>query len=1402
MQIKKRTSSVVIVLFTAVLIAVAKPEVFAAEPAANSNDLFRRENLIAWCIVPFDAKKRGPEERAAMLQKLGFRHFAYDFRAEHIPTFDAEIAACKKHGVSLDAWWFPRSLDAGALHILEVCKRNDIHPQLWVTGSGDATATLEEQKRRIEAEAARIRPIAEAAAKQGMKVGLYNHGGWFGEPENQLALIEHLKLPNVGIIYNLHHGHDHLARFSAVLPKLMPHLLAINLNGMVTDGDKRGQKILPLGQGTHDLELLRTILASGYRGPIGILGHTQDDAEARLQDNLDGLDWLLPQLDGRPAGAKPQPRTVVPKATTVSSQAAAQPAGWMIEGRDAYRTPPLSLAWRGMLTSRAHYNILVACDTKRSGAHWELFTMPQSGRLAAYLPGYQPDHVWTDVDIADGKPHEVAMSFATDRLRLYVDGKPAADQTIQSQGRPIVPGGLAFGRLVEGGIGSSGTIDQVQIWRGVRDFTANKLASAPAIDAETIGFWNLRDPKQNEVSDESTLKNPARRSLIAEVTPPKGRAPQPPPGPHLKAVDVELKTVVIDRSSSDVYMGVKVDVDGRVFVGGREAVFCFERKTDGSFAARREVLRFPPNSIIMGLEFRNDDLYVLTANALYRVPNGRVQRTELHPERLLWGLPLDLHVSFHCLAWGPDGDLYLTHGDPLLQYGDWNRADHWGHWTLYCGRDNKPLPYTGQGAVLRMKPDGSDVQVVARGLRGPVGLAFDDRGRLFTNDNDHESRADRYAPSRLLHVVDGIDFGWPRGWMASKNPERADLIEPACDLGRGVPCDLLYYGRASISPSLTERLLLCRWDRHSITAYKPERRGSTFIAKEETVAIGDENCRPVGIAADRHGNLFVTALYMTGNMAAPDCVSDLMMLVRADGKPTTMPPPATTPKETTATGTLLEDARSDDLYRRQLATSALARDSSQAELLRLASSNDEAARVAGVLAIGRRLTVPDVHSVPPAQLSLFYLQGSSYFHRKQRFFGDDREIDLADLGRIGSFTIAQWWGAVERTPEQEQLFAALVASLNDSADRVRLQAAYWLSLLNDPRSEALVASTRRDVQLRQLLSAPPLSLAEAWTIGPFGGGDAGKQTPAHGPEVGPIDLSKTYGDLSWRVMRLANTAALSPSLEQASQRVNYYHFRIQSGVRQPALLTASAVDVGKLWQNEILVAAVNNGVGPRQWILDLQPGSNDLLLQLPSDEALNHSLPNVRLHAVHPTVFALPEKLDAALLSERLRSAALTGNSQPVPGEFSAVDWAKSSRAGNAAAGRKLFASLGCAKCHAVAPDQKSAGAPSLFEAKRRFTIPHLVESVLLPSRQVAELFRAQTFVTDDGRTLTGLVTTETADAVELLMPDASRPTLAKKIIEERSPTQLSPMPQGLVKTPDELRDLLAYLLSDNPTPP
>lgn len=270
--------------------------------------IFDRTNLVAWCVVPFDAKKRAPEERAQMLESLGIRRLAYDYRAEHVPQFDTEMDALKRHGIELTAWWFPGTLDAEARLILDVLQRHKLRTQLWITGGGGPVASPEEQKERVRAEAARLKPIAQAAAQAGCSVALYNHGGWFGEPENQMAILDLLRsegVTNAGIVYNLHHGHDHLDRFPELLRRMKPYLMALNLNGMDKGGDKVGRKILPLGAGKEDLALLKIIAGVGWRGPIGILNHTDEDAEGRLRDNLAGLDWLLKQIKGTAPGKAP-----------------------------------------------------------------------------------------------------------------------------------------------------------------------------------------------------------------------------------------------------------------------------------------------------------------------------------------------------------------------------------------------------------------------------------------------------------------------------------------------------------------------------------------------------------------------------------------------------------------------------------------------------------------------------------------------------------------------------------------------------------------------------------------------------------------------------------------------------------------------------------------------------------------------------------------------------------------------------------------------------------------------------------------------------------------------------------------------------------------------------------------
>jgi sugar phosphate isomerase/epimerase len=277
----------------------------AEEPvdvAARAKQLFHRDNLVAWCIVPFDAKKRGPEARAAMLEKLGFKHFAYDWRGEHVPTFDQEWDALAKHGVALDAFW---TVPPGFPQSLESFEQRGLNPSLWMTiGAPDEL----DRAAKVKHAADGLRTTAAAAAEAGCSVAIYNHGGWGGEPENMVAVCEAVNLPNVGIVYNQHHGHDHVPRFKEVLAKMLPHLHFLNLNGMTAGGDKKGQKILVLGQGDLDVELARLICESGYTGPIGILNHTGHDAEARLLDNLEGLDWIVGELTGS-AVPKPAPRT-------------------------------------------------------------------------------------------------------------------------------------------------------------------------------------------------------------------------------------------------------------------------------------------------------------------------------------------------------------------------------------------------------------------------------------------------------------------------------------------------------------------------------------------------------------------------------------------------------------------------------------------------------------------------------------------------------------------------------------------------------------------------------------------------------------------------------------------------------------------------------------------------------------------------------------------------------------------------------------------------------------------------------------------------------------------------------------------------------------------------------------
>ena len=259
--------------------------------------LFGRQNLVAWCVVPFDNQKRNPQQRSEMLNDLKIPRLAYDWRTEHIPQFDDEIDALKSHHIQLQSFWLHAGhdvrTDKNVETVFTFLEKRKLKTQIWLMWTANKEFEQLTQEQKVDTAANAVRYIAKRAAAIGCTVGLYNHNEWFGEPDNQLAIIEKLKMKNLGIVYNFNHAQDQIEKFPEFFPRILPHLIALNLAGL----KKGDQHIYPIGEGDSEEEMIAVVSKSAYRGPIGIINEDTDpDAKVGLQMNMAGLRKILAHL--------------------------------------------------------------------------------------------------------------------------------------------------------------------------------------------------------------------------------------------------------------------------------------------------------------------------------------------------------------------------------------------------------------------------------------------------------------------------------------------------------------------------------------------------------------------------------------------------------------------------------------------------------------------------------------------------------------------------------------------------------------------------------------------------------------------------------------------------------------------------------------------------------------------------------------------------------------------------------------------------------------------------------------------------------------------------------------------------------------------------------------------------
>ena len=159
-------------------------------------------------------------------------------------------------------------------------------------------------------------------------------------------------------------------------------------------------------------------------------------------------------------------------------------------------------------------------------------------------------------------------------------------------------------------------------------------------------------------------------------------------------------------------------------------------KADGTFVIARG-LRAPN-----GVAFRAGSLYVAEINRIWRYDDIlQTLRSPRRPSLVTDALPSEAGHGLKVIRFGPDNWLYFGIGVP-------------------CNVCEKPDPY---GTIMRMRPDGSGMEVYARGVRNSVGFDWNPETReLWFTDNGRDLLGDDIPPDELNRAPKpGMNFGFP-----------------------------------------------------------------------------------------------------------------------------------------------------------------------------------------------------------------------------------------------------------------------------------------------------------------------------------------------------------------------------------------------------------------------------------------------------------------------------------------------------------------------------------------------------------------------------------------------------------------------------------------------------------------
>lgn len=812
--------------------------------------------------------------------------------------------------------------------------------------------------------------------------------------------------------------------------------------------------------------------------------------------------------------------------------------------------------------------------------------------------------------------------------------------------------------------------------------------------------------------------------------------------------DVNYPVCLAAAPTGELFVGVDEQGSLGKEPGRGKVLRCID--TDGDGMADR-INEFAKMDHPRGLIYDNGSLWVLHPPFLSVYHDDDLDGTADRHETLITGISTEevakrgADHTTNGIRMGIDGWIYIAVGD----FG----------FTEAKGTDGTVLARRG-GGIVRVRPDGTEMEIHNWGQRNILDVCIDPYMNVFTRDNTNDGGG---WDIRLSHLLQSGEYGYPSLYLNFT----AESMPPLADYGGGSGCGGMYLHDLRWPQPFADALYTCDWGRSEVYRHNLPQNGATYDAHQETFL---KIPRPTDIDVDGSGRMYVSS-WKNGKFAYDGPNIGFVAQVT---------PIHFTPKPFPE----LNESTDDELLGFLSSPSAVYQLHSQREILRRGLTADRAASLEKLAVDANK----PVYGRVAAIYTLKQLAGAD---------ANAALLKLLDDPSIRQFALR---ALTDRKGELNELpLEPFIAAIKDENPRVRAQALISLGRIGKAEAgEAIVPLTVRETDYPEPTGEPLYKQPDPGRVIPHLAVRALQSCNAVDACLKSLEGPYSDGAL-WALKYMHNEAAVSGLMSKLSQVRN-------STVRQEILTTLIRLYfregdyTGGWWGTR------PDRTGP---YYDRKTWEQSERIAATVKEFLNQAdaktveLAAVQLGRHKVEIAGLPTAAMAAARKEEPQAPIaiskadpndpnIIANLQPDIASYRALN-----AEGDAKRGEPLFKAQACVACHTTANGQIPKG-PHLVDIGKRYKKEELVESILKPSAKIAQGFDTYLFLMDSGQVITGFVSGESADAVNVRQANGVSIALKKDEIEERVTKKISVMPEGVVNnlTPEQLADLIAYLQS------